>query len=215
MSLFGVPNIRRLGQSAIVLDAGISDARIQHRIVAVARDERVRRHALEVVPGNGNLTLIFQPREVAFDVVARALESAWDEARDDAAAARTIEFPVRYGGPDGPDLQAVAERCGLREEDAIAAHAGAEYVVGFLGFLPGFAYLEGLDRRLHLPRREQPRTRVPAGSVAIAGTQSAVYPFDSPGGWHLIGRTDCTMFDPSRSPPALLSAGDRVRFVVQ
>jgi len=215
MSQFGTPNIRRLGQSAIVLDAGESAPHVQRRIWAVARDERVRSHAREVVVGAGNLTVIFERHTIAYDTMERELGRAWDDARDAVVEARTIEIPVHYGGTDGPDLPAVAERCGLKEEAVIDAHASAEYVVSFLGFLPGFAYLDGLDRRLHLPRREQPRTRVPAGSVAIAGAQSGVYPFDSPGGWHVIGRTPCTMFDPSREPVSLFELGDRVRFVTQ
>jgi 5-oxoprolinase (ATP-hydrolysing) subunit B len=92
-------------------------------------------------------------------------------------------------------------------------HVAGAYVVAFVGFLPGFAYLDGLDARLHVPRRAQPRTRVPAGSVAIAGAQSGVYPFDSPGGWHVIGTTALRMFDPDREPAALLQPGDAVRFV--
>ena len=107
----------------------------------------------------------------------------------------------------GRICQAVAQACGLSEDAVIALHAAGSYVVAFIGFLPGFAYLDGLDGRLHLPRRAQPRTRVPAGSVAIAGAQSGVYPFDSPGGWHVIGRTAQRMFDPDREPAALVATG--------
>jgi KipI family sensor histidine kinase inhibitor len=95
----------------------------------------------------------------------------------------------------------------------IARHSRRSYIVDLLGFVPGFAYLSELDAALQLPRRPQPRPRVPAGSVAIAGAQTAVYPLDTPGGWHIIGRTDSVMFDPLRDAPALLRAGDKVRFV--
>ena len=122
-----------------------------------------------------------------------------------------IEIPVRY---DGDDLDAVAAATGLTTVDVIGAHTAPQYVVAFCGFAPGFGYLRGLDPRLHLPRRPTPRTRVPAGSVAIAAEYTAVYPRASPGGWHLLGRTDVMMFDPDRSPPAVFEPGALVRFVV-
>jgi KipI family sensor histidine kinase inhibitor len=122
----------------------------------------------------------------------------------------TTEIPVRYGGPDLGD---VAEHTGLSVPDVVALHAAATYEVAFCGFAPGFGYLRGLPPELHLPRRSDPRTNVPAGSVAIAAEYSAVYPRTSPGGWHLIGSTDMLMFDPAREPPALLTPGSRVRFV--
>ncbi|MEY4401653.1 MAG: hypothetical protein RL072_1518 [Actinomycetota bacterium] len=121
-----------------------------------------------------------------------------------------VELPVRY---DGADLTDVAETCSLSVERLIALHSNAEYEVSFCGFAPGFAYLVGLPRELHLPRRASPRTRVPAGSVAIAARYSAVYPRESPGGWHLLGTTTATLWDIAREQPALLQPGTRVRFV--
>jgi len=127
-----------------------------------------------------------------------------------------IEQPVReHSIPliyDGPDLAEVAERCGLTTAELIARHSGAVYRVVLIGFLPGFPYLDGLLPELHLPRRATPRPLVPAGSVAIAGPQTGIYPQASPGGWHLLGTTAARLFDPARWPPALLSAGDVVRF---
>jgi inhibitor of KinA len=120
--------------------------------------------------------------------------------------------PVRYGGADGPDLAEVAARTGLAEDDVIRLHAGAEYRVFCVGFVPGFPYLGMLPEELALPRRPTPRLRVPAGSVAIAGRQTGIYPSDTPGGWHVIGRTDLAAWDPHREPPALLEPGARVRF---
>jgi KipI family sensor histidine kinase inhibitor len=113
---------------------------------------------------------------------------------------------------DGPDLSEVAQRTGMTPESVIDIHCSREYRVYMLGFAPGFAYLGDLDQRLALPRRESPRKRVSKGSVAIAEAQTAVYPSSTPGGWHLIGRTEVTMFDPTRDPPATLAVGDRVRF---
>lgn len=126
----------------------------------------------------------------------------------DAAPSRLVELPAVY---DGPDLAHVARAAGLSVDDVAALHASATYEVESMGFAPGFAYLAGLDARLHLPRRSTPRTRVPAGSIALAGGRTGVYPFDSPGGWHLVGRvTHVRMFDGSG---ARLQLGDRVRFV--
>jgi len=125
---------------------------------------------------------------------------------------RSFEIPVRYGGPYGPDLAEVARATGLDQDEVVAQHAGAAYEVRFVGFSPGFPYLAGLPDRLHTPRRETPRGRVHAGSVAIAGAQAGVYPVASPGGWNVIGRTDFVLFDPARAKPSTLAPGDRVRF---
>lgn len=114
---------------------------------------------------------------------------------------------------DGTDLQAVAGETGLTEREVVALHAGANYTVAFGGFMPGFAYLLGLPSALHVPRLSTPRTRIDAGSVAIAGPYSGVYPSSSPGGWRILGRSDATLFDPGADPPATLVPGDRVRFV--
>ncbi|WIG55610.1 MAG: Allophanate hydrolase 2 subunit 1 [Rhodanobacteraceae bacterium] len=123
-----------------------------------------------------------------------------------------MAIPVCYGGDCGPDIDAIAEHAGLVRDEVIARHAAAEYTVAMLGFAPGFPYLLGLDAALHVPRRATPRTRVPAGSVAIGGAQTGIYPCELPGGWHLIGRTPLALFDPRRDPPCLLAPGDRVRF---
>lgn len=120
-----------------------------------------------------------------------------------------VEIAVVY---DGQDLPQVAESCGMSVEEVIRRHTQAEYETAFVGFAPGFAYLTGLDPRLQLPRHATPRTSVPTGSVAIAGEFAAVYPSASPGGWQLLGRTDARVFDVHRTPPALLTAGTRVRF---
>lgn len=121
-----------------------------------------------------------------------------------------VEIPVRY---DGADLEEVANRCGMSTADVVALHTGATYVVEFCGFSPGFAYLTGLSESLRLPRRSSPRPRVPAGSVAIAAGYSAVYPRESPGGWHLLGTTSLAMWDASRAAPAMLQPGMVIRFV--
>jgi KipI family sensor histidine kinase inhibitor len=124
-----------------------------------------------------------------------------------------IDIPVIYGGAGGPDLEAVAELAGCPVSEVIARHAARTYRVYMLGFVPGFAYMGTVDPAIAAPRHRVPRERVPAGSVGIAGQQTGVYPVESPGGWQLIGRTSTVMFDAARTPPSLLSPGDRVRFV--
>jgi KipI family sensor histidine kinase inhibitor len=128
-------------------------------------------------------------------------------------AGRLVEIEVRYGGADGPDLDDVARLHDLRPEDVVEIHAGAEYLAYFLGFAPGFAYLGPVPASIATPRLDLPRPRVPPGSIAIGGTQTAVYPTETPGGWRLIGRTDSRVWDLAREPPALITPGDRVRFV--
>jgi len=127
--------------------------------------------------------------------------------------ARLVEVPVCYGGDFGPDLTGVAASCGLAPEQVIELHGASPHVVYMLGFAPGFPYLGGLDPRLAMPRRATPRTKIPAGTVAIAREQTAIYSIETPGGWNLIGRTPLKLFAPQASPPCLLQLGDRVRFV--
>jgi inhibitor of KinA len=124
----------------------------------------------------------------------------------------TLQIPVRY---DGPDLSEVAERLQLSENELIRLHSEAVYTVFMVGFLPGFPYLGPLPEALRLPRRDTPRLRVPAGSVAIAGAQTGIYPQASPGGWHLLGTTDFRLFDPAQTPPAALQSGMKVQFIVK
>ncbi|HEX5353991.1 MAG TPA: 5-oxoprolinase subunit PxpB [Rhodanobacteraceae bacterium] len=123
-----------------------------------------------------------------------------------------VVIPVCYGGEYGPDLDAIAAHARLAPDDIVARHGASDYTVAMLGFAPGFPYLLGLDPVLHMPRRANPRTRVPAGSVAIGGAQTGIYPRELPGGWHLIGRTPLALFTPRREPPCVLAPGDRVCF---
>jgi KipI family sensor histidine kinase inhibitor len=159
----------------------------------------------DIVPGAR--TVLVHHRGVDHDALERLLVPG-DAAP--AAAGPLVEIPVVY---DGPDLADVAAATGMSVADVIALHSSAVYAAAFLGFTPGWAYLVGLDPRLHLPRRSTPRTAVPGGSVAIASEFTGVYPTNSPGGWHLLGHTEERMFDPDRPKAALVMAGDRVRFV--
>lgn len=214
--------IEPLGETLLVLHFGDRiDADLNARVHAAA----ATLHAAELpgvtdlVPAYAALGLVYQPL-----VWARGEGLPWRQLADAVravfaapppylrAAGARIEIPVCYGGTDGPDLAAVADRCGFSAAEAIARHSAREYTVAMLGFAPGFAYLLGLDPALHTPRRAEPRLRVPRGSVAIGGAQTGIYPSDLPGGWQLIGRTPLTLFDAARDPPCLLAPGDRVRF---
>jgi len=163
------------------------------------------------VPAYASVVLRFDPiRLPPSDAEREALRLARDLHRIPNDRGRVIEIPTRY---DGLDLGETAERSKLTVEELINLHSGREYRALFLGFLPGFAYCGVLDPRILAPRLVRPREHVPAGSVAIADGQTSVYPFDSPGGWRVIGRTDVAVFDSAREPPVLISPGDRVRFI--
>lgn len=165
----------------------------------------------ECVPALTSVLMIFDPQVTTVAALGAGLRHRLEEHALEPAQA-VHEIPVCYGGPEGPDLAEAAARLGLSAEEVIALHSGADYEVEMLGFMPGFAYLGPLPAALQLPRRATPRTRLPAGSVAIAGRQTGIYPAASPGGWHVLGRTNARLFDPARRPPALLQPGDRVRF---
>lgn len=211
------PRIAPLGDAGVLVTfADRIDGSARDRVAALT--ERLRGETaagvVELVPALVTLAVHYQPDEIDFptlrDRILRALATLGPAAAPPVG--RSIAIPVVY---DGPDLEAVARAVALPVDEVIARHQAPEYRVALLGFVPGFGYLTGLDPRLVLPRRSAPRPRVPAGSVAIAGEQTGVYPASTPGGWHLIGRTEVRMFDPSRGPPSLLAVGDRVRFVIE
>ncbi|MFT7774144.1 5-oxoprolinase subunit PxpB [Roseateles sp.] len=166
-----------------------------------------------LVPGMNNLTLLFDPLQTEVADLEDTVRALWGRPLRAHRLGRRIDIPVRYGGVDGPDLANVAAHCGLSTDEVVRRHTAAEYVVYFIGFQPGFAYLGGLDESLHTPRRAEPRVGVPAGSVGIGGAQTGIYPLATPGGWQLIGRTALSLFAPLSEPPTLLAPGDRVRFV--
>ncbi len=172
----------------------------------------------EWVPAYTTVAVYYRPRQMGYDALCQALTRRARrrvpgslDAEEDGP--RLIEIPVCYGGAFGPDLEDVAALHGVTPAEVIWRHSSPRYRVQFLGFLPGFAYLSGLPPSLVTPRLDTPRQSVPAGAVGIGGMQTGVYPLESPGGWRIIGRTPCLLFDPAREPPALLRAGDRVQFV--
>ena len=166
---------------------------------------------VELVPAYLTLLVVADPeRAGALDELAARLPTL-ELPPAEAVAGDPVEIPVSY---DGEDLPEVAGLTGLDAEEVVRRHTAPEYTVAFLGFSPGFPYLVGLDPALEVPRRDTPRTSIPAGSVGLAGDHTGIYPSASPGGWQLIGRTEVTLFDPRRDPPALLAPGSRLRFTV-
>ncbi|OAJ60756.1 allophanate hydrolase [Paraburkholderia ginsengiterrae] len=209
------PRIFPFGDTALVCEVPPpATLECQRRVWATAEAARDWPHVLEVVPGMNNLTLVFDPLQADPDALVSHLQAAWDAASGVATPNREVEIPVQYGGEFGPDLHTVASHTGLSVREVVERHSNGDYVVFFLGFQPGFAYMGGLDTALHTPRRASRRLEVPAGSVGIGGEQTGIYPATSPGGWQLIGRTELPLFDPARRPPTLLQPGDRVRFTI-
>lgn len=214
------PALFPLGDSAITIDYGnIIDDKIND--IVLARFNDLQRHPLpgmiEAIPAYASLTIIYD----LFSLRSRVTEgSVYDFMHDQvidwlsreitvqSGIFRTIRIPVSY---DGPDLQTVADIKGISTDEVIKIHSEGKYRVYMLGFLPGFAYMGRLDEKLQLPRKDQP-SPIQAGSVAIAGNQTGIYPLNSPGGWWVIGRTDLQLFDGDRYEPCLLRPGDRIEF---
>ena len=164
-------------------------------------------------PAYGSLLLKFDAQKWRHGDLEEKLRQYLERINDvQLPEARLLEIPVCYGGALGPDLNAVAELCGVTPEQVVELHTSTTYLVYFLGFVPGFAYLGELHEKLATPRLATPRRKVPAGSVAIAGNQTGVYPFETPGGWRLLGRTPLAMFQADRDGLSLLSLGDLVKF---
>lgn len=168
----------------------------------------------EWIPAFSSLMVLYDPAQVKVNTIQDWVEGGYTSASQAGnRTPRRVEILVRYGGVDGPDLHHVAAYHGLTQAEVVEKHIHGVYRVGMMGFMPGFAYLLGLDPDLATPRLATPRTHIPAGSVGIAGNQTGVYPLASPGGWQLIGRTDQVLFDPLHEPYFTLSPGDEVRFL--
>jgi len=218
-------SIRPMGDRCLIVafEARVDPA-INARVRAVA--DTLLKHPIEgvvdVVPAFTTVAIHYRPEAVATADAAemphRRLSAIVEERllrgvmREDRAS-RVVEVPVCYGGEFGPDLDEIAALCGLTAKEVVERHTASPHRVYMLGFAPGFPYLGGLDPRLEVPRRATPRTKVPAGSVAIARDQSCIYALETPGGWNVIGRTPVRLFAPNNDPPCLLAAGDDVRFV--
>ena len=197
-----------MGERGLLVE--VEELETVHRLHAALR-ELDPPGVVELVPAYRTVLIVAEPdRAGVLDELATALPEL-ELPPAEAVAGETVEVPVRY---DGEDLPEVASLTGLEPGEVVRRHTAPEYTVAFLGFSPGFPYLVGLDPALEVPRRDTPRTSIPAGSVGLAGNQTGIYPTASPGGWQLIGRTEVTLFDPARDPPALLAPGTRLRFRV-
>lgn len=214
-----------LGDSAIVLQFGrAASPEVNQKIrafVSVLESNPFRGMA-ELVPAYSTLTIYYNPwvlsecgRHPAFSRVQELLKEMAGKTgkEEEMQRAGLVKIPVCYGGRYGPDMEEVAQKSGLSPEEVIAVHSAPEYLVYMMGFVPGFPYLGGMDARIATPRKAVPRQKIPAGSVGIAGEQTGIYSLGTPGGWQLIGRTPLKLFNPERESPALLQAGDRIRFV--
>jgi KipI family sensor histidine kinase inhibitor len=219
--------IERLGEKGLLIRFGLSLDTSTH-VSVLELDARLQAEPfpgmIETVPSFAALAVYYDPWQVyrqaglvrdslPYDVVCEYVRRLLMVRKAvQQVSTRSVVIPVNYGGEHGPDLEEVAKHHDMKAEEVIRLHAGAEYMVYMIGFMPGFPYMGGLSERIATPRRSTPRLAVPAGSVGIAGAQTGVYPLESPGGWQLIGRTPLRLFRPETESVTLLQAGDRVRF---
>jgi KipI family sensor histidine kinase inhibitor len=204
------PRLHPLGDAAALVEIGSRvDTALNTRAIGLAAALRKRRGVREAIPGYASVTLHYEPEQVTFEQLQATVRNLVRARPAPPVPGRLHRIPVIY---DGPDLEDAARALGLGVAELIRLHTEPTYRVFMVGFVPGWAYLGPLPDALRLARRGVPRTLVPAGSVAIAGAQTGVYPLPTPGGWHLIGRTDLPMFVPDSDPPLLLRTGDRVKF---
>jgi inhibitor of KinA len=202
--------IHPLGDTAVLAELSTRlDTAINTRAIALAAALKKRRDVRQAVAGYASVTVHFDPDQATHESLAAAIKRLAAKRPPMAEPGRLHRIPVTY---DGPDMDAVAAQLRLSPESIVDMHTRPIYRVFLVGFVPGWAYLGPLAEELELPRRPVPRTQVPAGSVAIAGRQTGIYPLPTPGGWHLIGRTKVKLFLPDSDPPCLFRAGDRVKF---
>lgn len=203
------------GDTALVVQFGdVIDRTLSDRVLRLGRKIRALGIAgiTDLVPTFRSLLVHYDPVVVGGEELQAKLEGLLESSETEAQEARQWTIPVCYEGEYGPDVNDVAQASGLSPTEVVEQHAGTLFHVYMLGFVPGYPYMGDLPPPLVLPRRSNPRTRVPPGSVAIASVMTAIYPLESPGGWHLIGSTPIRLFDASKDNPALLCPGDKVRF---
>jgi inhibitor of KinA len=204
------------GDSALLIELPPRiDPAVSGRVIALARlvEQRFGGRVRDAVVGYCSLTVYFDPLELDAGVLAAEIrEMDAGAIGDGLPESRAVHVDVCYGGEYGPDLAEVAAYARGSEDEVVALHTGVTYRVYMLGFVPGFAYMASVHPRLRVPRRATPRQRVPAGSVAVAAGQTGIYPMETPGGWHVIGRTRVAVYEPERAEPFLFRPGDRVTF---
>jgi len=203
------------GDSAVIVEFGDRiDRLLSERVLRLSALVRAAKlpGVIETVPTFRSLMVHYDPLATDSAGLTAALENLLDSGRSEAKPVTLWRIPACYAASHAPDLAEVAQRTGLGMEEIVGLHSNTRFHIYMLGFVPGFPYMGDLPEAMVLPRRADPRVRVPPGSIAIATNMTAIYPLESPGGWHLIGATPIRLFDPRRSRPALLSAGDAVRF---
>lgn len=205
------------GDSSLLVEFGREiSPQINGRITAAVQliKEQHIEGVVDMIPAFCSLLINYDPRVIGYDELKERIKSLVRvDLKTEDRKKRVFEIPVCYGGEYGPDLKNIAEHAGLTEEEVIRIHSSKDYLIYMLGFLPGFTYLGGLDERIHTPRLANPRVKISAGSVGIGGSQTGIYPLDSPGGWQLMGMTPVKTYDPQREVPILVEAGDYIRFV--
>jgi len=211
------PRIVSLGDSAVLVQLGddidLTVNQCVHTLANLIKTSAIN-GIIETVPAYATLLVHYDLFTLSFTQINRILREKLAQIREsESRKPRLVEVPVMYGGELGPDLETVASHLGLRIEDVIRIHSEKIYTVYMMGFTPGYPYMGKLDDALVMPRLETPRTRVPAGTVAIAGSQTGIYSIESPGGWNLIGWTPLKLFDPNSDSPFLFAPGDEVKFV--
>ena len=212
-------NIRILtaGDSSILIEFGKEiNPEINGKITSLVQlmKEQHIEGVVDMIPAFCTLLVNYDPRVITYEEIRDRMEKLLKiETRASESRRRVYEIPVCYGGEYGPDIENIAEHAGLSVEEVIRIHSSRDYLIYMLGFLPGFCYLGGLDERIHTPRLANPRIKINAGSVGIGGSQTGIYPLDSPGGWQLMGMTPVKTYDPEREVPILVEAGDYIRFV--
>ncbi len=205
------------GDSSIVVEFGneiSKDINRDLRSLTDALDNSNYDFIKEIVPTYRSIIIHYDSLKISFEELKEKILEAGNTKNDSGEKdINIVEIPVLYGGEVGPDIEEVAKHNGISVEEVIKIHSSGEYLIYMLGFTPGFPYLGGMDEKIATPRLEKPRLKISAGSVGIAGSQTGIYPMESPGGWQLIGRTPLDLFDPKSENPFLLNAGDYIRFI--
>lgn len=205
------------GDSSLLIEFGQEiSPKINQKITSTVQlmKEQHIEGVVDIIPAFCSLLINYDPRVIGYEELKERMKNLVKvDVKSQAGKKRIFEIPVCYGGEYGPDIENIANHAGLSVDEVIKIHSSRDYLIYMLGFLPGFTYLGGLDERIHTPRLANPRLKIRAGSVGIGGSQTGIYPLESPGGWQLMGMTPVKTYDPEREVPILVEAGDYIRFV--
>lgn len=205
------------GDSSLLIEFGQEiSPKINQKITSTVQlmKEQHIEGVVDIIPAFCSLLINYDPRVIGYEELKERMKNLVKvDVKSQAGKKRIFEIPVCYGGEYGPDIENIANHAGLSVDEVIKIHSSRDYLIYMLGFLPGFTYLGGLDERIHTPRLANPRLKIRAGSVGIGGSQTGIYPLESPGGWQLMGMTPVKTYDPEREVPILVEVGDYIRFV--